>query len=215
MTEVTCSCLHVPGGMDDRSGSVGQVDPNSEIKLIDESGNEVTKPGQRGEIFVRGPNITHLGYWRNESATKASFDSEGFLKTGDVAIYDEKGWFWIVDRAKEIFKVNGFQVAPAELEAVLLENDDIADAAVCALNKDHEDRPRAYVVLKATAKGKVTEKDVVEWIATKVAKHKRLTGGVKFIDEVPKSPSGKIQRVVLREWAKKDADQGVEIKARL
>ncbi|KAH0352637.1 4-coumarate-CoA ligase, partial [Aureobasidium melanogenum] len=215
MTEVTCSCLHVPGGMDDRSGSVGQVDPNSEIKLIDESGNEVTKPGQRGEIFVRGPNITHLGYWRNESATKASFDSEGFLKTGDVAIYDEKGWFWIVDRAKEIFKVNGFQVAPAELEAVLLENDDIADAAVCALNKDHEDRPRAYVVLKATAKGKVTEKDVVEWIATKVAKHKRLTGGVKFIDEVPKSPSGKIQRVVLREWAKRDADQGVEIKARL
>ncbi|KAG9853593.1 hypothetical protein KCU77_g6462, partial [Aureobasidium melanogenum] len=114
-----------------------------------------------------------------------------------------------------IFKVNGFQVAPAELEAVLLENDDIADAAVCALNKDHEDRPRAYVVLKATAKGKVTEKDVVEWIATKVAKHKRLTGGVKFIDEVPKSPSGKIQRVVLREWAKRDADQGVEIKARL
>lgn len=236
MTEVTCSCLHVPGGMDDRSGSVGQVDPNSEIKLIDESGNEVTKPGQRGEIFVRGPNvsaeepgisvlrrgclltllqITHLGYWRNESATKASFDSEGFLKTGDVAIYDDKGWFWIVDRAKEIFKVNGFQVAPAELEAVLLENDDIADAAVCALNKDHEDLPRAYVVLKATAKGKVKEKDVVEWIATKVAKHKRLSGGVKFIDEVPKSPSGKIQRVVLREWAKRDADQGVEIKARL
>lgn len=97
----------------------------------------------------------------------------------------------------------------------MLENDDIADAAVCALNKDHEDRPRAYVVLKETAKGKINEKDVVKWIATKVAKHKRLTGGVKFIDEVPKSPSGKIQRVVLREWAKRDADQGTEIKARL
>jgi 4-coumarate--CoA ligase len=98
---------------------------------------------------------------------------------------------------------------------VLLENDDVADAAVCALNKDHEDLPRAYVVLKETAKGKVSEKDVIEWIATKVAKHKRLTGGVKFIDEVPKSPSGKIQRVVLREWAKRDAEQVTGIKARL
>lgn len=75
--------------------------------------------------------------------------------------------------------------------------------------------PRAYVVLKEAAKGKVSEKDVIEWIATKVAKHKRLTGGVKFIDEVPKSPSGKIQRVVLREWAKRDADQVTGIRARL
>ena len=75
--------------------------------------------------------------------------------------------------------------------------------------------PRAYVVLKDAAKGKVSEKDVVEWIATKVAKHKRLSGGVKFIDEVPKSPSGKIQRVVLREWAKRDADKVTNIKARL
>jgi 4-coumarate--CoA ligase len=83
------------------------------------------------------------------------------------------------------------------------------------LNKDHEDLPRAYVVLKEAAKGKVSEKDVIEWIATKVAKHKRLTGGVKFIDEVPKSPSGKIQRVVLREWAKRDADQVTGIRARL
>jgi 4-coumarate--CoA ligase len=86
---------------------------------------------------------------------------------------------------------------------------------VCALNKDHEDLPRAYVVLKEAAKGKVSEKDVIEWIATKVAKHKRLTGGVKFIDEVPKSPSGKIQRVVLREWAKRDADHVTGIRARL
>jgi 4-coumarate--CoA ligase len=97
----------------------------------------------------------------------------------------------------------------------LLEHDDVADAAVCALNKDHEDLPRAYVVLKDAAKGKVSEKDVIEWIATKVAKHKRLSGGVKFIDEVPKSPSGKIQRVVLREWAKRDAEQVTNIKARL
>ncbi|GAB7347017.1 hypothetical protein MBLNU459_g3165t1 [Dothideomycetes sp. NU459] len=214
MTEVTCSSLHVPGGLDDRSGSVGYIDPNAEMKLINDEGEEVTKPGERGEIHVRGPNVC-LGYWRNESATRDSFDEHGFLRTGDVAIFDEKGWFWIVDRKKELIKVKGFQVAPAELEAVLLENADIADAAVVALHKDHEELPRAYVVLKDSAKGKVTEKTIVEWTSQRVAKHKRLEGGVKFIDEVPKSPSGKIQRKVMRDWAKRDAEELAGPKAKL
>lgn len=146
MTEVTCSCLHVPGGLDDRSGSVGckltqlppqlpsftnlpnplDIDPNSEIKLIDDDGQEVG-PHQRGEIHVRGPNVC-LGYWKNEEATRTSFDRDGFLKTGDIAMRDENGWHWIVDRKKELIKVRGFQVAPAELEAVLLENEHVADA---------------------------------------------------------------------------------------
>ena len=177
MTEVTCSCLHVPGGMDDRSGSVGYIDPNSEMKLIDDEGKEVG-PGERGEIYVRGPNVC-LGYWRNERATSDTFDEDGFLKTGDVAIRDEKGWYWIVDRKKELIKVKGFQVAPAELEAVLLENDDIADAAVVGLQGEHEELPRAYVALKDSAKGKVSEMQIREWTAQHVAKHKRLDGGVK------------------------------------
>lgn len=214
MTEVTCSSLHVPGGLDDRSGSVGYIDPNAEMKLIDDDGKEVTKAGERGEIHVRGPNIC-LGYWRNEKATKDSFDEDGFLRTGDVAIFDDKGWYWIVDRKKELIKVKGFQVAPAELEAVLLENDDIADAAVVALQMDHEELPRAYVVLKDESKGKIKEKDIVEWTAQRVAKHKRLMGGVMFIDEVPKSPSGKIQRKIMRDWAKRDAEGLSGIKAKL
>ena len=213
MTEVTCSCLHVPGGLDDRSGSVGYIDPNAEMKLIDDEGREVG-PGSRGEIHVRGPNIC-LGYWRNEKATKDSFDEDGFLRTGDVAICDENGWYWIVDRKKELIKVKGFQVAPAELEAVLLENDDVADAAVCAIHKDHEELPRAYVVLKEDSKGKLKERDIVEWTATKVAKHKRLEGGVAFVDEIPKSPSGKIQRKVMREWAARDTDSLQNIRAKL
>ena len=131
MTEVTCSSLHVPGGRDDRSGSVGLVDPNAEMKLIDDEGREAAL-GERGEIYVRGPNIC-LGYWRNEQATQDTFDSDGFLKTGDVAMRSDEGWYWIVDRKKELIKVKGFQVAPAELEAVLLENDNVADAAVVAL----------------------------------------------------------------------------------
>lgn len=131
MTEVTCSSLHVPGGRDDRSGSVGYIDPNASIKLVDDNGKEVSA-GERGEIHVKGPNVC-LGYWRNERATQETFDEEGYLKTGDVAIRDKNGWYWIVDRKKELIKVKGFQVAPAELEALLLEHEHVADAAVCAL----------------------------------------------------------------------------------
>lgn len=131
MTEVTCSSLHVPGGRDDRSGSVGYIDPNACIKLINDNGKEVG-PGERGEIHVRGPNVC-MGYWRNERATQETFDEDGFLKTGDIAIKDEQGWYWIVERKKELIKVKGFQVAPAELEALLLEHEHVADAAVCAL----------------------------------------------------------------------------------
>ncbi len=177
MTEVTCSCLHVPGGRDDRSGSVGIIDPNSEIKLIDDEGKEVGV-GERGEIYVRGPNVT-IGYWRNEQATKDSFDDEGFLKTGDVAVRDENDWYWIVDRKKELIKVKGFQVAPAELEALLLENEHVADAAVCAVQNDHEELPRAYIALKEPSRGNVSERQIQEWVAARVAKHKRLDGGVR------------------------------------
>ncbi|KAF2269534.1 4-coumarate-CoA ligase [Lojkania enalia] len=210
MTELTCSCLHVPGGRDDRSGSVGYIDPNATIKLIDDEGHEVG-PGERGEIHVKGPNVC-LGYWKNDNATRETFDSEGFLKTGDIAIKDENGWHWIVDRKKELIKVKGFQVAPAELEALLLEHEHVADAAVCALQlltdcvREHEEHPRAYVALKSEHRYSSSEWDIERWIGDRVAKHKQLTGGVVFIDEVPKSPSGKIQRKVLREWANNDAE---------
>ncbi|KAF2455571.1 4-coumarate-CoA ligase [Lineolata rhizophorae] len=216
MTEVTCSSLHVPGLVDDRSGSVGLPDPGTVIKLADDAGREVQGPGVRGEIFVKGPNVCR-GYWRNESATRDAFDEEGFLKTGDVAVRDERGWFWIVDRKKELIKVKGFQVAPAELEAVLLEHDGLADAAVVGLQAEHgQELPRAYVVRKEDAKKNgLKESHVVEWIGGKVASHKRLDGGVAFIEEVPKSPSGKIQRKVLREWAKKDSNVGNQAKAKL
>lgn len=208
MTEVTCSSLHVPGLAYDDSGSVGLIDPNCEMKLIDDDGKEVGDD-ERGEIHVKGPNICQ-GYWRNEEATRNTFDEDGFLRTGDVAI-KKKGWYWIVDRKKELIKVKGFQVAPAELEAALLENEVVTDAAVTAIQLEHEERPRAYVVLRDGAKGKVSEKDIAKWIGSRVAKHKALTGGVVFIDEVPKSPSGKIQRKVMRDWAAKDAKSLTEM----
>ena len=92
---------------------------------------------------------------------------------------DDKGWHWIVDRKKELIKVRGFQVAPAELEAALLENEHIADAAVCGVQGEYEELPRAYVVLKDGSKGRVSEQDIITWLAERVARHKRLDGGLK------------------------------------
>lgn len=115
-----------------------------------------------------------------------------------------------------MIKVNGLQVAPAELEAVLLEHDAVADAAVVGVTLHNEEWPRAYVVLKESLHGPVTEQDIQSWIKTRVAKHKWLTGGVAFVDEVPKSASGKILRKIMREWAKKDAPLlEKQVKARL
>ncbi|KAI1264820.1 4-coumarate-CoA ligase [Xylariaceae sp. FL1019] len=205
MTEVTCGAIHVPRGRQDDSGSVGQLDPNCEAKLIDDDGKEVGV-GQPGELYIKGPNVC-MRYWRNEEATKESLDADGWLKTGDVAVINDKGYFWIVDRKKELIKVNALQVAPAELEGVLLENEHIADAAAVGITVRGEEAPRAYVVIHETSKGKVTPKDIQEWIKSRVAKHKYLNGGVVFIDEVPKLASGKIQRKTMREWAKRDATE--------
>ncbi|KAL1957003.1 hypothetical protein VTO42DRAFT_6492 [Malbranchea cinnamomea] len=202
MTETVCGAHNVPGGIKDDSGSVGQLFPNTECKLIDDDGNEVA-PGQPGEMCIRGPQVC-AGYWKNEKATTEAITPDGWLKTGDIAIVRD-GWFWIVDRKKELIKVNGLQVAPAELEAVLLENNDIEDAGVVGITINGEEWPRAYIHLKDHAKGKVTEADIHKYMKTKVARHKQLVGGIAFVDQVPKLPSGKIVRKLLKEWAKQDA----------
>ncbi|PNP78539.1 hypothetical protein FNYG_08169 [Fusarium nygamai] len=151
MTELTCSAFHVPGNLEDCSGRVGQIDPNCEVKLLDDKGDEAP-PGERGEVWVRGPNVC-MGYWKNPTSTEEVFDNEGFLRTGDVAVVDSFGWYTIVERIKELIKVNGFQVAPAELEAALLEHPGVGDAAVVGLAWENEEMPLAYVVLKPTPEG--------------------------------------------------------------
>ncbi|KAH9214227.1 4-coumarate-CoA ligase [Leptodontidium sp. 2 PMI_412] len=204
MTEVTTGAIIVPFGVNDNTGSVGELLPNTECMLLDDDGKEVGIR-QPGELCIRGPQVC-LRYWRNEEATKDTITPDRWLKTGDVAVRDEKGYFWIVDRKKELIKVNSLQVSPAELEAVLLEHEHIADAAVVGINLHDEEWPRAYVAIQDSAKGKVKPEDIQEWIKSRVAKHKYLAGGVTFVDEVPKLASGKIQRKVMREWAKRDAE---------
>ncbi|KIW74832.1 hypothetical protein Z517_11602 [Fonsecaea pedrosoi CBS 271.37] len=206
MTELTCTGTSIPGGMVENTGSVGFLLPGMEAKLVDEAGYEVAT-GERGEILIKGPNVC-LGYWRNPGATKDLFDDQGWLKTGDVAVTNCEGLFWIVDRKKELIKVNGLQVAPAELEAKLLENEHVADVGVVGINLDDNEWPMAYVVLKDKSKQKTTPpSEIASWLATRVAKHKHLRGGVSFVDQIPKLASGKIQRKVLREWARREAQQ--------
>lgn len=143
------------------------------------------------------------GYFENEKANQESFDSDGWFKTGDVAYCSSATERWhIVDRKKELIKVQGFQVAPPELEAVLLEHPEIADAAVIGVKfpgKENE-YPRAYVVVKSEAR-KPTEDQVKDFVLSRLAKYKSLTGGVRFVDAIPKNASGKILKKTLREEA--------------
>lgn len=191
---------------------MGELNANCEAMIMAEDGSrEITSrgPGARGELWVRGPNIMK-GYWNKPEATKETLTSDGWLKTGDIAYVDEEDKFYIVDRKKELIKVKGNQVAPAELEALLLEHPAIADAAVVGvLTPDGDENPRAYVVLQPDGKSKATKPDeIAAWVAKNVARHKRLTGGVHVIDAIPKNPSGKILRRFLRDQAREEQKKG-------
>ncbi|HLU55903.1 MAG TPA: AMP-binding protein [Pseudonocardia sp.] len=179
---------------DDLNG-VGYALPNVESKLVDaETGREVG-PGERGELWVRGPNVMS-GYLNNPAATAATLDADGFLHTGDVATVDENGYFRIVDRLKELIKYKGYQVPPAELEALLLTHEDIADVAVIGVrDPEGEEVPKAFVVRRDGAG--LTADDVMTYVAERIAPHKKVRV-VEFIDRIPKSASGKILRKELR-----------------
>jgi 4-coumarate--CoA ligase len=181
--------------------SVGTLLPNEECKLIDtETGAEITELGgdgttPPGELWIKGPNVM-LGYLNQPEATAETVDADGFLHTGDVAVYHEGGYFSIVDRVKELIKYKGYQIAPAELEALLLSHPKVMDAAVIGvLDDDRQEIPKAYVV--ATSDSGLTEDEIKAFVAEHVAPHKKIRR-VEFIDAIPKSSSGKILRKDLR-----------------
>ncbi|HWW73900.1 MAG TPA: fatty acid--CoA ligase, partial [Pyrinomonadaceae bacterium] len=159
-----------------------------------ETGEDVSGTGERGEICVRGPQVMK-GYVNCPEATAQTLDADGWLHTGDVAYVDEEGYFFIVDRAKELIKYKAFQVAPAELEAVLLTHRSVADAAVIPSPDDEAGEvPKAFVVVK-DGHG-LTETEVLGYVASRVAPHKKVRR-VEFVTQIPKSPSGKILRRLL------------------
>lgn len=194
----------IPGTTKDDTGSVGRLLANSEAMLVDEDGKEVEDPEASGELWVRGPQIMK-GYLNNPSATNETLTPDGWLKTGDVALQKDGNW-WIVDRRKELIKVNGYQVPPAELEALLYQNSDVEDAAVVGIMIDGNELPRAYIVLAGEARrdqeAAVTR--IHDFVTGKVVKHKRLQGGIVCVDEIPRLMSGKIKRKVVKEWARED-----------
>jgi acyl-CoA synthetase (AMP-forming)/AMP-acid ligase II len=175
-----------------RFGSVGVPAPNTECKIVDLETGETLGHKKEGEVCVRGPQVMK-GYLNRPEATAATIDSEGWLHTGDIGYADDAGHFFIVDRAKELIKYKGFQVPPAELEALLLTHPAVADAAVIPVQDDEAGEiPKAFVVLK----GDATAGELMDFVAERVAAYKKVRL-LEFIDKIPKSPSGKILRRVL------------------
>ncbi len=180
--------------------SVGWTVSNAASKLVDpETGEEIGVPeeglSKTGELWFKGPNVM-AGYLNNDAATKETIDDDGWLHTGDLAQVDALGLVYIVDRLKELIKYKGYQVPPAELEAVLLSHPEIADAAVVGVRDDEgEEVPKAFVVKQPGAE--LIEADVIDFVAGQVAPYKKVRQ-VQFIDAVPKSASGKILRKELR-----------------
>jgi acyl-CoA synthetase (AMP-forming)/AMP-acid ligase II len=173
-------------------GSVGVPAPNTECKVVDLATGELLGSNKEGEICVRGPQVMK-GYLNRPEATAATIDPEGWLHTGDIGYADADGHFFIVDRAKELIKYKGFQVPPAELEALLLTHPSVADAAVIPIPDDEAGEiPKAFVVLKKAA----TAEELMDFVAERVAPHKKIRL-LEFIDKIPKSASGKILRRVL------------------
>lgn len=180
-------------------GSVGKLLKGCYGKVIDEAGNAVG-PKVVGEICHKGL-LVMKGYFNNPKATSECIDENGWFHTGDLGYYDENHEFFIVDRLKELIKYKGFQVAPAELEGVLLSNTKIKDAGVIGIYDEVAgELPMAFVVKQPNTQ--ITEKEVKDFVAERISHSKWLRGGVKFIEEIPKNPSGKILRRNLRELYK-------------
>jgi len=177
--------------------SVGVCVPNMECKVTDVATGAEAGPNQEGEICVRGPQVMR-GYFKQPGATAAAIDADGWFRTGDVGYADEAGYVYVVDRVKELIKYNAYQVAPAELEAVLLTHPAIADAAVIpSPDEQAGEVPKAFIVLKGDA-GAVAPDAILAYVAERVAPYKKVRR-IEITDQIPKTASGKILRRVLVE----------------
>jgi len=182
----------VPGGA--RLGSVGRALPGIEIRLVDEDGEDALV-GDPGEVWVRGPNV-FTGYWHDDAATRAALTPEGWLRTGDIAVTDDDGYLYLVDRAKDLIIVSGFNVYPAEVEEVLLEHPGVAQVAVVGVGHPHTgEAVKAFVV--PTPGWELEEDSLVEHCCARLARYKCPTK-VMFVGELPHGLAGKVLRRTLR-----------------
>jgi 4-coumarate--CoA ligase len=207
MSETCCIASYFYHPEPDTTGSVGRFLPNLDIKLVDDNGAEV-ETGHRGELCIRGPTVIR-GYLNNAEANARGWDIEGYMHTGDILLQNPTTGLWyVVDRKKELIKVRGFQVAPAEVEGVLLAHPAIKDVAVIGVpGGSSGELPRAFVV--TVEERQLEAEEVKTWVKEKLAVYKWLEGGVEFIDAVPRNASGKMLKRVLRERL------AVEVKGKL
>ncbi|XP_009790448.1 4-coumarate--CoA ligase-like 9 [Nicotiana tabacum] len=192
LTETTGGATGMSGPEEsDRYGSAGRLAVNAEAKIVDPDSGETLPPGQRGELWIRGPTIMK-GYVGDKQATSATLDSEGWLKTGDLCYFDADGFLYVVDRLKELIKYKAYQVPPAELEHLLQSIPDVADAAVIPYpDEEAGEIPMAYIVRRPGST--ISESQIIDAIAKQVAPYKKIRR-VAFINAIPKSPAGKILR---------------------
>lgn len=192
MTETSLAIsVTADGEMQPREGASGRLLPNMQARIVDPASGALLGPGQDGEIVVRGPNVMQ-GYLDDPAATAGCLDAEGWLRTGDIGHIDAEGYVYVVDRVKELIKYKGMQVAPSELEGVLLAHPAVADAAVIpSPDEEAGEIPKAFVVAKGEAA--VDPAALMAWVAERVAPHKRIRA-LEIVPQIPKSPSGKILR---------------------
>ncbi|XP_010449426.1 PREDICTED: 4-coumarate--CoA ligase-like 6 [Camelina sativa] len=178
-----------------RYSSVGLLAPNMQAKVVDWSSGSFLPPGNRGELWIQGPGVMK-GYLNNPKETQMTIVEDSWLRTGDIAYFDEDGYLFIVDRIKEIIKYKGFQIAPADLEAVLVSHPLILDAAVTAApNEECGEIPVAFVVRRKEAA--LSEQDVISYVAAQVSPYRKVRK-VVMVSSIPKSPTGKILRKELK-----------------
>ncbi|KAK5648570.1 hypothetical protein RI129_003462 [Pyrocoelia pectoralis] len=176
--------------------SVGVLTPNVSCKVLDLSNHKSVGPSHIGELSFKGVNVMK-GYYNNETATRNTFEEDGFYRTGDVGYYNVEGNFFIVDRVKDLIKYKGYQVSPTELEDLISTHSSVKECAVVGIPDERVGEvPTAYVVRNIGAN--VTEKELVQFVSENISINKQLYGGVRFVDEIPKTPSGKVMRNVLR-----------------
>jgi acyl-CoA synthetase (AMP-forming)/AMP-acid ligase II len=194
MTETTVGATMPDREFGTLPGSVGRVMPNTGLRVVDPDTGGDLGTGEPGELWVRGPQIM-AGYLGNFEATAETIDADGWLKTGDLGYVDGEGNVFVVDRLKELIKVSAHAVAPAELEALLLTHPDIADVAVVG----RPDEARGEVPVAAVvSRGDLDADGLMDWVGRRVAPHKKIRG-VRFVEAIPKTPSGKLLRRVLLE----------------
>lgn len=175
-------------------GSIGSILPGVEVRLVDADGDDVLV-GDSGEIWVRGPNV-FKGYWNDPDATAQALTPDGWLRTGDIAVVDDDGYLFLVDRAKDIIIVSGFNVYPAEVENVLIEHPAIEACAVVGVPHPYTgEAVKAFVVLRDGVSAE--EDDIIAWCTERLARYK-CPDKVMFVDELPKGVGGKVLRRALR-----------------